>query len=151
PTLTPLASSFAACGVPDPVAMRTLRALLANTQTTDPTRIARRDTELGKLKDTVRSGYQKFEPTPTNAELFDPWKEFIVPEFPLDVLPPVARNFIFDRSRSIGVDRSAMTMATLAAISGAIHHRFRVKLKRKDDWWEHMRLWVLLIGRSGWK
>ena len=47
PTLAPLASSFAARGVPEAAAMRALRALLTNTQTTDPLRLARRDTELG--------------------------------------------------------------------------------------------------------
>jgi len=154
PTLTPLASSFAARGVPEAAALSALRALLANTQTTDPTRIARRDTELGKLKDTVRSGYEKFATaaaTPTGAELFDPWQQFIVPEFPLDVLPPVACKFILDRSGALGVDKSALAMATLAAFSGAIHHRFRIKMMPHTDWWEHVRLWVLLVGRSAWK
>jgi hypothetical protein len=60
PTLTPLAASLAACGVPEAANKRVLRALLVNTQTTDPERLARRDTELGKLDDTVRSGHEKF-------------------------------------------------------------------------------------------
>jgi len=154
PTLAPLASSFAARGVPEAAAIRALQALLTNTQTTDPIRLARRDTELGKLKDTVRSGYAKFATaaaTPTGAELFDPWQEFIVPEFPLDVLPPVACKFILNRGLAMGVDKSALAMATLAAFSGAIHHRFRIKMMRNADWWEHVRLWVLLVGRSAWK
>jgi hypothetical protein len=154
PTLAPLASRFAARGISEAAAMRALRALLTNTQTSDPIRLARRDTELSKLKDTVRSGYEKFATaaaTPTGAELFDPWQQFIVPEFPLDVLPPVAHKFILDRSHAMGVDKSAMAMATLAAFSGAINHRFRIKMTRHTDWWEHVRLWVLLVGRSAWK
>ena len=135
--------------------MRALRALLVNTQTNDPTRIARRDAELGKLKDTVRSGYEKFAAqaaTPTtDATLFNPWQQFIVPEFPLDVLPPAVHSFIHNRSTAMGVDPSALAMAALAAFSGAIHHRFRIKMKRNTDWWEHVRLWVLLVGRSSWK
>jgi hypothetical protein len=153
PTLVPLASSFAARGVPEVAATRALRALLNNTQTTDPVRIARRDTELGKLKDTVRSGYEKFSrlvATPT-GKLFDPWQEFIVPPFPLDILPTVAQDFVGTKSTAMGVDPSALAMATLAAFSGAIHHRFRIRMMRNSDWWEHPRLWVLLIGRSAWK
>jgi hypothetical protein len=69
-----------------------LRALLTNTQTNDPERLRRRDVELGKLPDTVRSGYEKFAATPTSGALFDPWQEFIVPPFPLDILPDVARE-----------------------------------------------------------
>jgi hypothetical protein len=51
----------------------------------------------------------------------------------------------------MGVDPSALAMAALAAFSGAIHHRFRIKMKRNADWLEHVRLWVLLVGRSSWK
>jgi hypothetical protein len=43
-----------------------------------------------------------------------------------------------------------MAMAQLAAFSGAIDHKFRVKMMRNSDWWEHVRLWVLLFGRSSW-
>jgi hypothetical protein len=128
-----------------------LRALLDNTQTIDPERLRRRDVEQNKLADTVRSGYDKFAATPTSGPLFDPWQEFITPAFPLDVLPSVARDFVEKQSIAIGVDPSAMAMATLAALSGAIHHRFRIKLTRSTDWWEHPRLWVLLVGRSAWK
>jgi hypothetical protein len=148
PTLTPLAASFAAHGVPELVANKALSALLANTQTTDSARLARRDTELSKLRETVRSGYAKFTPP---AELFDPWLPFIVPEFPHDVLPPVVHEFVLNQSLAIGVDRSAMAMAALAAISGAIHHRWCIKMKRLSDWWEHARLWVLLVGKPAWK
>jgi hypothetical protein len=154
PTLTPLASSFAARRIPEAEAARLLRALLINTQTTDSARIARRDTELSKLKDTVRSGYEKFAKTavtPTGTELFDPWQEFIVPEFPFDVLPSTVEGFVNWRSAAMGVDASAMAMATLATLSGAIHHRFRIKMMRNGSWWEHVRLWVLLVGRTSYK
>jgi hypothetical protein len=60
PTLVPLAASFAARGVPEAQAIGVLHALLTNTKTDDPARIARRDTELAKLESTVRSGYEKF-------------------------------------------------------------------------------------------
>ena len=147
PALTPLAASFATYAVPEVAARGVLRALLNNTQTTDPERIRRRDVELNKLAATVRSGYDKFARTPTSGALFDPWEEFIVPAFPFDVLPGVVHDFVDRRSTAIGGDPSAMAMATLASLSGAIHHRFRVKVQRNNDWYEHVRLWVLLVGR----
>jgi hypothetical protein len=153
PVLTPLASSFAARAVPKVVTERALRALLTNTQTTDATRLARRDTELAKLNDTVRSGYEKFAKeaaTPTGAALFDPWQEFIAPPFPFDILPAVAQDYVGTKGLALGADPSAMAMAQLVAFSGAIHHRFRVKMMRNSDWWEHLRLWLLLFGRSSW-
>jgi hypothetical protein len=60
PVLAPLASSFAAYAMPKSATEEVLHALLTNTQTKDPARLRRRDTELAKLKDTVRSGYEKF-------------------------------------------------------------------------------------------
>jgi hypothetical protein len=101
----------------------------------------------------VRSGYEKFAAAtaaPTGAVLFDPRQEFIVPAFPFDILPGVVHDFVDMKSIAMGADPSALAMATLAAFSGAIHHRFRVKMMRNNDWWEHLRLWLLLFGRSSW-
>jgi hypothetical protein len=154
PALVPLSASLAARAVPKPVAFDVLHALLSNTQTTDPERIRRRDVELNKLKDTVRSGYEKFATAaaaPIGAQLLDPWQEFVIPQFPLDVLPGVAHDFVATKSAAVGTDPTALAMATLAAFSGAIHHRFRAKIQRNTDWWVHPKLWVLLVGRSAWK
>src|SRR5262249_49432214 len=135
---------------PEPVTRGVLRALLDNTRTTDPERLKRRDVELGKLRETVRSGYDKFAARPTGGVLFDPWQEFIVPPFPLDILPGAAHDFVVTKSTAMGADPSALAMAELAAFSGAIHHRFRVKMMENHDWYEHVRLWVLLFGRPSW-
>jgi hypothetical protein len=62
PVLTPLSASFASAEIPQVEARHILRALLDNTQTTDPERLRRRDAELNKLPETVRSGYEKFAP-----------------------------------------------------------------------------------------
>jgi uncharacterized protein DUF3987/DNA polymerase family A len=85
-------------------------------------------------------------PLISDAPLFDPWAEFNAPEFPLDVLPPVVREFVSTQSTIIGADISAMAMAVLAALSGAIDHRFALKLMQHGNWWAHPRLWVLLVG-----
>jgi hypothetical protein len=150
PRLVPLSASFAARAVPQAATESALRALLNNTQTTDPARLVRRDAELAKLKDTVRSGYQKFAAVPTGRGLFDPWQEWLVPAFPLDVLPGVARDYVATKSTAMGADPSALAMSALTVFSGALDHRFKVKMMRNSDWYEHVRLWVLLFGPSSW-
>jgi len=151
PVLVPLSASFAARGTPKVVTRGVLRALLNNTQTTDPERLKRRDVELNKLKNTVHSAYEKFAATPTSGALIDPWQEFAVPQFPIDVLPGITHDFVAAKSTDIGVDHTALAMSALATFSGAIHHRFRINLKRNGSWWVHPNLWVMLIGRSSTK
>ena len=79
-------------------------------------------------------------------ELFDPWQRYVVPAFPLEVLPPIIRQFVATQSEIIGCDKSALAMAVLAALSGAIDHQFALKIMRNGDWWASPRLWVLLVG-----
>jgi hypothetical protein len=81
-----------------------------------------------------------------SGPLFDPWSAYVVPAFPLDVLPPVARDFVTAQSTVIGCDPSTLAMAVLAAFSGALDHRFALKMMRHGQWWEHPRLWMLLVG-----
>ena len=82
----------------------------------------------------------------STAPLFDPWERFIVPEFPLQVLPLAVQGYVTSQSVVIGCDRSALAMAALTAFSGALDHRFAVKMMRNGNWWEHPRLWTLLVG-----
>jgi hypothetical protein len=78
--------------------------------------------------------------------LFDPWAEPALPEFPLDILPPVAREFAETQATIIGADASTVAMATLAGFSGALDHRFALKMMRHGQWSERPALWVLLVG-----
>jgi hypothetical protein len=78
--------------------------------------------------------------------LFDPWERYIVPEFPLRVLPKIAQRYVMSQSVVMGCDPSALAMAALTAFSGALDHRFAVKMMRSGNWWEHPRLWTLLVG-----
>jgi Protein of unknown function (DUF3987) len=80
------------------------------------------------------------------GHVFDPWERYIVPGFPFRILPPALRDYVGSQSTAIGCDPSAMAMATLTAISGALDHRFAVKMQRGGDWWEHPRIWALLVG-----
>jgi hypothetical protein len=79
-------------------------------------------------------------------EVFDPWENYIVPDFPLEILPAPIARFVIEQARVIGCDRSALAMACLAAFSGALDHRFRLKMMRHGTWYVSSRLWVLLVG-----
>ncbi len=78
--------------------------------------------------------------------IFDPWEDYIVPAFPLDILPPGVERFVIEESRGIGCDPSALAMSVMAAASGALSHKFRLNLMRHKRWWVSPRLWVLLVG-----
>jgi Protein of unknown function (DUF3987) len=78
--------------------------------------------------------------------VFDPWETYIVPDFPLEILPAPIARFVIEQARVIGCDRSALAMACLAAFSGALDHRFRLKMMRHGSWYVSSRLWVLLVG-----
>ena len=78
--------------------------------------------------------------------VFDPWENYIVPDFPLEILPAVVRRYVVEQSRVIGCDRSALAMACLAAFSGALDHSFKIKMMRNGDWHESVRMWVMLVG-----
>ena len=62
--------------------------------------------------------------------IFDPWEDYPVPPFPLDILPPGLERFVIEDSRVIGCDPSALAMSVLGACSGALSHEFRLKLMR---------------------
>lgn len=77
---------------------------------------------------------------------FDPWERYVVPAFPLDVLPPVLRDFVEYQAASVGVDPAAAAMAALTTLSGALDQRTTLKMKRTGDWTVRPRLWVMLVG-----
>jgi len=64
------------------------------------------------------------------------------------MLPRTVQAYVESQSVIIGCDPAALAMATLTAFSGALDHRFAVKMMRNGNWWEHPRLWTLLVGDS---
>jgi hypothetical protein len=101
------------------------------------------------LADQADPGWRKPKRTAaiSKAEpVFDPWERYIVPDFPLQVLPEVVQRYVTSQSVVIGCDPAALAMAALTAFSGALDHRFAVKMMRNGNWWEHPRLWTLLVG-----
>lgn len=106
----------------------------------------------GRLRRQVEHVYQKIKvgprPTPSDntAPVFDPWAHYIVPEFPLQVLPAALRKYVTSQSVVIGCDPAALAMSALTVVSGAIDHRCAVKMMRNGNWWEHPQIWSLLVG-----
>lgn len=98
---------------------------------------------------TVESAEEKYRQPATPHQkgiLYDPWAPYIVPLFPLDVLPPIVAEFVIGQAEVIGCDPSSMAMSTLAALSGAIDHRFSLKMMRHGKWFASPRIWILLCG-----
>lgn len=87
-------------------------------------------------------------PKPGGQPIFDPWEQWIVPDFPMETLPKLVRRFVQASAMSSGADASAVAMAALAALSGALDHGFRLKMKRTGSWHTHPRMWVMLVGSS---
>jgi hypothetical protein len=74
----------------------------------------------------------------------DPWAEFVGPPFPTEILPPPLANFVDAEHRAMGADPSALAMATLTAVAGAIHAETCVRMA--SGWSEKPVLWTALVG-----
>ena len=125
---------------------RTLRAVMQAC-------IAKRDSRWTERFDdidrAVESAVAKYAPPVQehlNGQLFDPWAPFAAPEFPLEVLPPLVREFVVGQAEVLGCDVASMAMTTLGACSGALDHRCSLKMMRHGNWFAHPRLWLLLCG-----
>ena len=82
--------------------------------------------------------------TITEPSFVDPYDEFVGPEFPLDILPPALANFVNAEHRAMGADPSAIAMAALTALAGAMHAETRVRVG--EGWWEKPIIWTALLG-----
>lgn len=100
---------------------------------------------------TVDEGFGECETPPTGEMvIIDPWEKYPLPPFPLEVLPPVLRDYVANQAEVIGCDKSALAMSTLCAISGAISHEMKLRMNHHDDTFKVSPcLWVLLVGDPG--
>jgi hypothetical protein len=138
------AASLVTSNVSVPAAEGIRRGVMQNSTAPHDKRWKTRFDDIGRA---VASAEKEFvEPWHSDEEFFDPWAQFVVPDFPIDILPPVAQDFVIAQSTVIGVDRSSMAMCVLVALSGAINHSFTLKMLRHGDWYVSPRLWVLLYG-----
>ena len=150
-SLVPLAARLVGSGMPEAAVVDFLREIIDEVPAElHDERWRDRRASIPKI---VASAAEKFGTgTQSQAQatagipVFDPWAERALPEFPLDILPPVARDFVTAQSVVMGCDASAMAMAVLTAFSGALDHRFAVKMMRHGNWCERPRLWTLLVG-----
>ncbi len=75
----------------------------------------------------------------------DPWVDFVGPRFPLHLLPPALEKFVEAEHRAMGADPSALAMAALTAVAGAMHAATCVRLGH--GWSERPIIWTALIGQ----
>jgi hypothetical protein len=67
--------------------------------------------------------------------------------FPLEVLPPVLREFIEAVARAIGCDPALVALPVLAVVASAIGNARALTLKK--GWTEPLIVWALTIAESG--
>ncbi len=75
----------------------------------------------------------------------DPYADFVGPAFPFDVLPPALTKFVDAEHRAMGADPSAIAMAVLTVVAGALHAE--TKIRAGEGWWEKPILWTALVGQ----
>jgi hypothetical protein len=108
------------------------------------------DTDTGRDHADAKTSDRKTTDRAELRSVFDPWAKFVVPSFPFDVLQPVRRDFVTTQSTVTGGDPSAIAMAALTALSGAISHETTLRMTRHDSGFQVSAcLWGLLVGDPG--
>ncbi len=137
-----LSAKFITAGLNDGTVVNVLSGLMEASAASRDIRWAARSASIPTIVTTAREKYARA----IGDAVLDPWQPYIVPPFPSDILPANVQRFVDAQTRSIGCDPSALAMAALANISGALDHRFRLKMMRGGNWYASPRLWVLLVG-----
>jgi hypothetical protein len=99
-------------------------------------------------KDKIKSPLNLARPQPTppaEPSFVDPYAEFAGPAFPVGVLPPTLVKFVDAQHRAMGADPSAIAMAALTTLAGAMHAEARVLVG--EGWWERSIIWAALVGQ----
>jgi hypothetical protein len=74
----------------------------------------------------------------------DPWADFVGPPFPIDIFPAPLANFVDPEHKAMGADPSAIAMAVLTVVAGAMHAETYVRAG--DGWEEKPILCIALVG-----
>ena len=98
----------------------------------------------GKIKSPLNLALPQQTPQPQSS-FVDPYGEFAGPEFPLEVLTPTLRKYVDAEHRAMGADPSAIAMAALTTVAGAMHAE--TVIRAGEDWWERPILWTALVGQ----
>lgn len=81
------------------------------------------------------------------VQAVDLFNRFSLPEFPVELLPPIVREYAADQSELIGVDPAVIGVSSLAVAAACIDDRIEIQPKRHDTGWtESARLWIGIIG-----
>lgn len=80
-----------------------------------------------------------------------PYEAGTTPQFPIDSLPAVIRNYISDASFRIGSPVDYCAVAALVASAALIGKNVYIKPKRNDSWTERACLWGIVVGNPGTK
>lgn len=79
--------------------------------------------------------------------IVDLFNRLSLPDFPVDLLPSVIREYATDQSELIGVDPAVIGVSSLAVAAACIDDRIEIQPKRYDTGWtESARLWIGIIG-----
>jgi hypothetical protein len=82
---------------------------------------------------------------PIQPSFVDPFADFVGPDFPLEVLPPTLVKFVEEEHCAMGADPSAIAMAALTVVSGAMNAETRVRAA--EGWLDRQILWTALVGQ----
>ncbi len=98
----------------------------------------------GKIKSPLNLGRPLQTPS-AEPSFGDPYAEFVGPPFPFRVLSPTLAKFVDAEHRAMGADPSAIAMAALTTVAGAMHAE--TLIRAGEGWWERPILWTVLVGQ----
>ena len=141
-TLMRLTGSLHAKGLSDE-AIRSAVKIENETRCTPPLT----DEELEKTVFPVMANYPKGSFSEKAFQPFIPFDRLEYPEsvFPVDVLPPIMRNYCKAVSESLQVPVDMPCIAALGVLSASVTGKYYVELKK--DWKQPVNLYLLLIAR----
>lgn len=87
----------------------------------------------------------------SSADPVDIWLKNAPPVFPKGLLPPLIERFAQVRATTFGGDPAGLAMAAITTCASVLSDKFRIKVKRNENWHESARLWCMLIGYPSFK
>jgi hypothetical protein len=85
---------------------------------------------------------------PFRLSNWNPWDRSGGAVFPMDMLPPMAVNWVEMKAMQTGADPSAFAMSLLQIVSGCVDHRHRLQPKQNErDFLITPAMWLMLIGQ----
>ena len=105
--------------------------------------------DMARSKDveSVRVAIAKTQEVPFDGEPLDLLAKFEPKTFPIEILPPVLRDFVREQSELIGSDPAILAVSSIVVCASAINDNLKVQPKQYDPTYtESARLWGAIIG-----